>query len=177
MAPLPHNNTSLIYVDYETCGENHTLQMRYAAGGSVSDAQQVVDNLFTAMSPVLQLVSIIGCRNQLIGTTVSFDVPWGFASGYGGSVGTHEKSAYYMSFIGRTIQGRRLRFNFFGLTGPVDGTGHDYRYDRSSLAVVDDVLTELELNSASCVAIDGLNASWKQYANIGVNAYWRNHIR
>lgn len=177
MAPIPSNNTGVLFVDYNTCGEDHTIQMRYGSGGSVTDAMTVMENFLNALDPGLNLVTIIGARERAAGGNVTFPVAWTGAATYGGSAGTREKTAQYIDFVGRSVGGVRLRVAMFGVGDVVDTTEHDYRFSRAASAVVDDALTALEASAVAPVAADGDAVSWHQYANVGVNAYWRNRIR
>lgn len=177
MAPLAYNNTGLVFVDYASCGEDHTMQLRYGSDGSIEECLSLADTLFNAMDSSLQLVTIIGARQQAIHTNFSLPVTWTGAATYGSGVGDHYKSAWFADFVGRSSGGRRVRVAMFGLAADFDGTSKDYRYSTTESVDVADAVAALEANPNACVAIDGLVASWHQYANIGQNAYWRNRIR
>src|ERR671919_423287 len=110
MAPLPSNNTGVLYIDYSGAGENFN-------------------------------------------------------------------SAWYMDFVGRSIDGRRCRISWFGLVVDFDAVNDDYRLLAGENSNVADVLTALDFGSDVPVSISGQAVNWHQYANIGQNAYWRNHIR
>lgn len=178
MAPLPVESTARLFVDYTTCSEQHTMMVRYGVGGSVSDAIAMLDAFLIALDDFVLAATIDGARVSDLGSTVTYPVAWTGAAGFGDGTGTHYKTANYLDFVGRSIGGRRVRLAVFGAVFHADtvGTG-DYRFNATDEARVAAALAVLEASSDTPVAIDGDPAVWQQYANCGVNAYWRNHIR
>lgn len=175
MAPLPFNSTSILFVDYSTTVNDHTLLCRFDGDSTGEIAMGVVDDFFGALSPQLGDILILGARVQLIDTNVSFDVAWTGAVGYGDGSQTPASDAIFVDFVGRTITGRRARAAVFGtktLTG-----GDNYRAVPGEVAAFDAARAVLEGTTDSFLGIDGNAPIWKQYANTGVNAYWRNHNR
>jgi len=177
MAPLPSNNTAVLFVDYTGCGEGHTAQVRYGTGSSATDAMTLLDAVWTAMTPRLRLVTITGARVRDIGTNVTYPVTWTGASTYGSGAGFHFESAYYADFVGRSIDGRRCRLAFFCAIAPADVTNDDFRVTAAENSDVDDAITALNAGSDVPVTISGGAVNWQLYTNIGTNAYWRNRIR
>lgn len=177
MAPLPSNNTNIMFLDYNTCGEDHTLQVRYSGDGSLEGAQNVADAVLTAMGGALRLITVLGARVQLKDENFSLPTAWGGSSTYGGSAGAHNESAYYADFIGRTSHGRRVRLAVFGLAVPADSSNQDFRLTSADSGAVSDAVDVLNAAGENAVGIDDFAAIWYPYANIGTNAYWRNKIR
>ena len=177
MAPLPSNNTGVLYIDYSVAGENHTQQVRFGVSSSSGDALALAYDLWAEASPLLFLCTIIGARVRDAGTNVTYPVTWAGAATYGSGAGEHFNSAWYMDFVGRSIDGRRCRISWFGLVVDFDAVNDDYRLLAGENSNVADVLTALDSGSDVPVSISGQAVNWHQYANIGQNAYWRNHIR
>ncbi len=175
MAPLPHNNTGLIYVDYTTCGKQHVLPVRFSTGGTPASAMGAADAVLTAFGSALQLWTIDGARAQDVGTNVSYPITWTGAATYGTGAGGNEQTAYYNDFTGRSIDGRRVKATFFGVTSPV--TNHNYRVAPGEVAGVDAAYAALIGFNDEFVTISGLAAVWNNYANAGTNAYWTKQIR
>lgn len=175
MAPLPFNNTNVLFVDYTTGVNDHTLLCRFDGDDTGASAMTAVDAFLTALSPLLGDTTIIGARVQLLGTNVSSDVTWSGATGYGDGGGTPSQDAIYVDFVGRSPAGRRVRAAMFGFEQVA--VGANYRASRGETAEVDDALDLLMSFGDSFLAIDGTVPVWKQYANVGVNAYWRNKNR
>lgn len=175
MAPLPSNSTGVLFVDYSTGGENHTVQLRYQDGSSVVDAMIALDEFLTALDTLISVITITGARHRLISADVTLPITWTGAATYGSGTAPHAKSAFYIDFVGRSPEGRRVRVSVFGSAEAIDLVESDYRLPASG-----DVLAAIEAlrsNGSTICAIDGLEPIWYDYANIGINAYWRNKIR
>lgn len=177
MAPLPSNTTGVVFLDYNTCDEPHTVQCRYGASSDANGAMTVLDAFLTALSPVLNLVTIVGARERVAGGNVSLPLTWLGSATYGSGAGPHNESAYYYDFVGRSADGRRVRMAMFGAGGDHDGIGEDFRFSVADSSDIAAAFAVLAAAGADCVSISGLPVSWHPYANGGVNAYWRNRIR
>jgi len=177
MAPLDPTNTARVFLDYETCGENHTAMLRYSALGSVSDCFDIWQTMLGSMNTFLHQITITGARNAVVGSNITNPVTWTGDATYGGDPGPHYASAQYIDFIGRDVQGRRVRSAFFGAAFLFDGTQDDFRFQAADFAFVVTCVTALEGDPGNAVTINGLAATWHLYGNGGVNAYWRNQIR
>jgi len=177
MAPLPINNTACLFLDYSTCGREHTAMIRYDDTASSGDAMAVMDAFLTALDPGLTQLDVIGARVRDLGGAVTYPVTWTGAAQYGTTIGPTYKSAAYLDFVGRSIDGRRCRVAIFGPGDFFDATNEDYRFTTGDSAVVASAVAVLEAGIGTPCSISGLAVNWNQYANTGVNAYWRNHIR
>lgn len=175
MAPLPSNSTAVLFVDYETSGEEHTLQIRFTGAATAVTAMDKADAFLTALTGNFMLITILGARQRAAASNVTLPITWTGAATYGSVVGTHSQSAWYVDFIGRSVGGRRVRLSLFGCEEMQDLASFDYRLPATGpwLAALD----ALRVSDETAVAIDGEEAIWYDYVNIGVNAYWRNRIR
>jgi len=176
MAPLPSNNTGVLFIDYETCGINHTLQARFDGVQSFNDSMALLDGFLTALDPAMYQINILGARVRDQGGNVTYPVTWTGAASYGNAPGPKQAGAWYFDFIGRSIGGRRCRIEVFGAPVVADETGEDYRLPAAT-SYIGAALAALESDGGAVCAIDGDAVNWHQYANTGVNAYWRNRIR
>lgn len=175
MAPLPHNNTDILFVDYNTCGHDHTAEIRLNGAGAVDNAIDTFGEVVTAFGLALCAATFISARLQLEGENVSNPVSWTGPATWGGDPGTEEKTAWFYGLIGRSLAGRRVRFYLFGAAAVASGT--DYRMLPGEFDELVDALGAIRAQTDNFLAIDGATAVWKSYANTGVNAYWRNKIR
>lgn len=175
MAPLPHNNTALLYVDYTVSGKSHTLPCRFSAASSLANAMSAVDGVLTALGSSLKLWTIEGARAQDISTNVSYPITWTGAATYGSGTGTNDETAVYFDFTGRSIDGRRVKFTCFGAAS-VASNGN-YRVAGGESATIDAALAVLVGLNDEFVTISGLPPVWNNYANQGINAYWTKQIR
>lgn len=177
MAPIPSNNTAVLFVDYQTCGEDHTVQCRFDAPSTVDDAMAAVAAVWGAMDSLLYLCTVTGARVRANGSNITLPVAWPEAATFGSGAGPHQASAYYVDFIGRSPGGRRVRMGFFGAQANADAIAEDFRLSSTDSGVVGDAVDILNSADGTCLAVDGLQPIWYPYADIGTNAYWRNRIR
>lgn len=174
MAPLPHNNTNIFFLDYTTCTRQHTLQVRFGTG-PLATVMADVDAFLDALGNSHRLMTINGAREQVAHTTVTQDVTWSGESSYGTGAGTANESAQFYDFIGRSPAGRRVRLALFGAIR--NSANNVYRATPADDAAFGAALAVLRGEGTSFLAVDGSHAIWKNYVNLGDNAYWRNHIR
>ena len=176
MAPLPANNTDRYFLDYAVGPNNHTLEQRVAAGMLPAPAADAFDAFLTAIHTLLLEINIIGMRYQAHGSHVSLPVAWTGASSYGTGTPDLVDTTKYISYVGRSADGRRVRATVFGVSNPVaDG---DFRWENGANAAADAGRSALASFSAdNWLTISGQHPTWNNYANVGINAYWRNHVR
>lgn len=176
MAPLPHNNTDIWYLDYSIGSHGHTMEMRADLGDDAAAASAAMDAFLSTFEGTYFTITITGFRYQAQGTNVSLPRTWGGASSYGtaGSA-TEYQTANFATFVGRSTAGRRVRTTLFGFS--VVQVGGNYRATPAEIAALQDALDALAATSTAWLAIDGNVPVWNPYANVGINAYWRNQIR
>lgn len=122
-----------------------------------------------------RLMTVNGARAQAYGTDISYDIPWTGAPTYGIGAGEAADSAQFYSFIGRSVGGRRVRVTLFGAI--INRNNGVYRAPPGADAAFAAAIETLQNAEGTFLAIDAGRAIWKQYVNLGDNAYWRNHIR
>jgi hypothetical protein len=175
MAPLPHNNTSILYVDYTVSAKPHVLPCRISTASSYANGMSAVDGLLTALGSSIKLWTIDGARAQDVGTNVSYPITWTGAGTYGSGAGTADETAVYFDFVGRSIDGRRVKVTTFGAAS-VASNGN-YRVSAGESGPIDAALAVLLGLNDEFVTISGLPPVWQNYANQGINAYWTKQIR
>lgn len=175
MAPLPFNNTSVLFVDYATQGFPHQVQCRFDSPSTVDDAMASVDEWFAAIANAIGETTITSARWLENGGSVTTDVVWIGSPAYGDGTGDPFESAQYYDWIGRSPGGRRVRVAVFGAQNLQNGG--DYRSQLGEDVALDAGLAVLQAAEGTFLAIDGTQPIWKNYTNMGVNAYWRNKIR
>lgn len=174
MAPLPHNNTPIYFVDYTTVGVSHTAEIRATGAVSPSTLSSILDALFTQLSPVLFDTSIDGARFQAAGTNFANPVVLTIAGNtYGSGGGSSDDVPKAINFIGRSTGGRRVRLMLFGYSAAIS----TYRVFSSENTAIAAAIGTLN-NTANCfLAIDGVDPVWYPYANVLFNAYWQRATR
>lgn len=180
MAPLPPNSTGRVFVDYTANGREHTVQFRYSGAGAPDTSfLEGLDDVFIEMNPYMPSDwTFLGWRYVADGNVVSVDLPGGPTAFNGAGVPVVGEAPAFLSFIGRSLGGRRLRVYFLGTSAsPADDGGDfaDYRVDFTESPGLLDVVNAM--TAAGVVAIDGGPPAWKNYANLGYNAYWQRKVR
>lgn len=180
MAPLPVNNTARFWVDYRANGRAHTLMARYngSAEPDVSFVEGLDDWLIACNGLMPTDWQFIGWRYAVQGSDISVPyagVPTTFA-------GIRTPAAYeapaFISFIGRSPGGRRVRLYLLGAgfdPAEAGGQASDYRIYATENAAVDGAIDALI--AWDPVAVDQQGANWKSYVNAGFNAYWQRTVR
>lgn len=176
MAPLAPENTSRLIVDYLIGTLRHHAVFRFGAGVTSTDAITAARAIITLLKPLITTNSSFnGARWAAAGSVISLPVTWGAAI-LGTSVepfASHE-NAQFLSFVGRSSDGRRYKLTFFGYPYVPNG---QYRVAAASDANVLAVVNGLNGNNPPLVTISGSVPVWNTYANVGLNAYWQRKLR
>jgi len=175
MAPLPHNDSDIYYLDYNTGTVDHTLMCRTQNGVSDGDAINAIDDFLTAVSPFLSTITVVGLRYQAEGTSFSNPVTWTGSSTYGSGTPDRQNEASFVSFVGRDTTGHRVRVAVFG-AGLVNNLTN-FRSPAGASADVQNALDVLEAPDGCFYSINEGAPAWKQYMNIGLSAYWQRQFR
>ncbi len=175
MPALAPNNTKRFYLDYTSGSHQHVLIMRTADSVVASAAQAAFDAFLTIVDPDLKTIGILGMRSQAAHSSVSVPEAWTGPTSYGGGVPNDKDAASYISFVGRSAGGHRVRVTVF--SAPVPDDDNNFRIPRADSTLVDAAVAYLAGASNVWLAVDGTAAFWNQYANTGVNAHFRNKFR
>ena len=176
MAPLPPNNTARYFFKYAVSGVPHKLIIR-------TDGEQTDDDISSLLSAILTEVgegffasASVGLDYQPAGS--AFSVPavytgsvttWG--SGAAGDGGT----PMFAGQAGRGLDGRRSTWHLFGFKG-LSSVG-DYRFPLSGSAPWAAAAAAIAAASGAFLTIGGVKATYHEYVNVGVNAYWQRQMR
>ena len=177
MAPLPPSTTPRVQVTYTSGGRPHTAEVRMAIGSIKADgelrAQALADVMATCMASG---DGTVGAFWIPAGTNIRQTLPLTPATG-GGSAGTitPESQACFLSFTGRSDDGRDVKFSLFTILFDGQTT---YRIPLGSASsVVQDLWAEVVNAADPSVTISGEVALWNAYVNIGQNAYYQRKSR
>lgn len=176
MAPLPESNTARLFVDYNDGQNDHTLIARYAPSAGSDIAMDNVGLFFQALDPILYLVTIVGARVAATGSNISVPIPWTGSPTFGSTSMPIVNAPRQMTFLGRTIGGRRVRWSVFGFKGTFPDL---YRYAATALGEIGDAIDAINdgLGAGVFIAIDGFNPSVYPYADFNFNSYWEGETR
>lgn len=180
MAPLPTNNTGRLVVKYSANGREHSIMFRYAGGGAPGvDFIERVDDFFIAANWVMPTDwTFIEWFYYEEGLNVSVPLSGAPTPFAGGLTPFQSSMPGFVSCIGRGTSGRRARLYLLGAAyspaAAIGDTG-DYRVygsEESNIAALIFAATQLEV-----VTIFGDAVFWKDYVNLGFNAYWQRQGR
>lgn len=172
MAPLPHNGTNILYVDYSTAAAEHTQAIRTTA--SVSQGNNVATwyaDLLDTLGTLIGSRTITSARWQEKNTNFTYPVEVEIiGETYGTGVVSNFQDARFLDFVGRSSFGRRCRFPIFGVIAAVPD---DFRFTTADQTEIAQAVVKMNQFPNVPVSIDDVKPVWYGYANVGVNAYWQ----
>ena len=174
MAPLPHNNTAIFYVDYTVDAIQHTFEVRFDGAESPASFGSTLNAFLNTIAPVLYQLSIDVIRFQAEGSNVSAPVVTGIEGNtYGTAAPIGWVRANFIRFVGRSSGGRRVSFDLY----VPDVTDTNFRITAAENSDVADAIDILNGEESMFLAIDGLAPTWYAYVNIKQNSYWARKLR
>lgn len=174
MAPLPHNNTAIFYVDYTVINVQHTFELRATGGLSPASLGTFLNTFLGHLSADILSLTVNLVRFAAAGSNVSNPVTTGIeGTVYGSGAGTPDSVPAFLNFIGRSTGGRRVRLAVFGYKTNFS----NFRLLNSEDTHVADAVGDLNGLANGALAIDGIKPVWYPYANVGFSAYWIRQVR
>lgn len=177
MAPLPDNNTDCFWMDYSDGINPHSFQVRFNGGGSnVPNVMTLVDQFFTALDPILYVLTVTGARFRLEGSTVTQPVTWEGAATYGTFAMPATLAPRQLCFLGRGADGRRVRWFVFGYDAAPPGP---FRLPLSSPSELGDAWAIIQAGPADgCfLTISGGDPNLYSYVDVNYNSYFEEKAR
>jgi len=172
MAPLPPESTPRYRVVYTGNGHQHTQEWRSHLSPSAMDT--FLGGVWTDMDALLYDTVIDDVLFAADGSNIFNSVTMTITgANFGSGSGSVSTAPYFISYIGRSSDGRRLRVYWYN----VNVLGVDYRFGAGENANVDATIADLIAAGSDLVTIGDLAPVWKSYANGGVSAYWQRKVR
>lgn len=184
MAPLPPNSTTVLFIDYTTGRNEHTFQVRPAAGQTNDDIDGAVRAFLDALAFLLPNEwRVTGVRRRAAQSNIT--LPWSLTTTEA-FIGSNTQSDLAeveepkeFVWVGRgQTSGRRVELSLYGILKP---TPVAYRHFRGEVnqQYVDDTLAVLqpEFGDSPFVTIAGDSPLWYPYVNINYNSYWEREQR
>lgn len=174
MAPLPPESTARYFVDYATCGEEHTMEIRATAVVSPATFGTILNNYLLNIQALIFPLTVNIVRFAATGSTISNPVTTGMEGQVrGAGTPTVDNVPIALNFVGRSGGGRRVRLMTFGYKGAVSA----YRLTSAEDANISDAVDTLNTTANCFLAIDNTKPVWYAYANVLSNAYWQRRVR
>lgn len=180
MAPLPANSTGRVHIKYTANGKNHVVSPRYAGTGAPSvDFMEGLDGWLIAANPFMPTDwAFIDWTYQEAGSNISVPLSGAPTPFSGDRVPKEWDKAGYGDVVGRDTLGRRVKLTLLGWAyapDEVEAEGDQYRLYATEGSGFADYIAAVE--ASLIVTITANTPVWKQYINIGWNAYWQRKLR
>lgn len=184
MADFAPINTHRYRVRYQVLGAQHVMTFRYGRGTYDPDAPEgVVEDFLSALMPILHSsFTILGADSAAADSELFFpsSPPVGIGTG-GVTDGDEAWRPLFGSFVGRSLGGSRCVVFVYGvMTNPLSGSSsaeNDYRLVSAENPAVAGAVGVLNSLAAPFTGIDGTEARWYSYMNIGLNGYYQRKRR
>jgi len=175
MAPLATNLTDRYKLGYEGDFGRHVCMFRFAPGTDEGTARAEITDFVTAIKPLYNTGHTFNVLSKsAANSSLFFPIQWTPIAGTGTAVLTPEQYPRFLSYIGRTTLGRRVRLTLFGANV---GITTDYRITGNESAPVAAGWNQLQAVISVQVGIDGAPIQWYSFANVGYNAYFQRKQR
>lgn len=174
MAPLPSHNTARYKLTYSTAPFEHSITMRVITGVTAQQASTFYDGFLAQLTPLLGTITIVRLEFASQGSDVFNVVAWSGQPTYGTGAPANIQEPTFISFTGKSPDGRRTRVTVFGTTGV---TQQDYRFQGGENAAADAARVVLATGTDRWLSITGVKPIWNNYANVGFNAHYQRKLR
>ena len=174
MTALPPSNTKRYFLDYQTCGEQHTMVMRVDDATTDAEASEHYGNLLVAMDALLFNLVVVRMRVAANGSNVTLPATFTGDTEFGSTDGGPEHVPFAWSFTGKDSVGRIAKVELFGMKAAIGGNYRTLAVDDTS---VEGAIAELATTDPVWLTIAGNAPFWNGYANQQINAYWQRQQR
>ena len=177
MTPLSNLNTQRYLLRQITNGGAHTTLFRAPSNATPATVIADITSFLNQLKASMWVSwSAVGLDYAPAFSTVSTPQTWSTLQGTSAGAGAtdHQRDPIFISFIGRTANGRRTKLTFFGSAFTPD---QNYRIDTGQAANMTSCIAILNGTSNTISAIDGSKPLWKNYLDAGYNAYWQRKNR
>lgn len=177
MAPLPDNNTDCFWLDYTDGQNSHSLQVRYnSAVATVANVMSLVHNFLVQLSSELYTLTVQGARVRAKNSNVSSPVVWSGDVTYGSFAMPANLAPREICFLGRSGDGRRVRWFLFGWNGP---TPSPFRVGITPETAFDGALQVLitAQEFETFLTISGQSPTLYTYVDVNYNSYYEEKTR
>lgn len=183
MSPLPENNTVRLLMDYTSAGVIHTMMLRFGDSIGSSDAATVAAALAADLAPFMNTGdSFFRARYSDHGSDFSLPIFWTTIHGTSTGAGfVEDPDSAFVSVIGRSNGGRKVRWEFFTVAKVTTDWPSDNRYSAGESTNADDIIAAFVAACSSEIApvraIDKAPVNVYDYLNIAKNGYWQRKQR
>lgn len=175
MAPFPQNALRRLFVDYGGPMGKRTMQFHIAGGVSEADAIAAARRFITTLASFCYTgVSFSAARWAQADSNLSFPRTWAAINAPAGNPMPLSAYPVFASFVGRTEAGRRARLFAYGTFFSVPT---DFRLTTGDTSSVATLVSAIRAEDTILRGVDGARIVWKDYVNMGYNAYYQRKYR
>lgn len=172
---VPDNATPRLYIVYTSQGQEHTAELRLMMTAGETAAADIFNDMKPLMQPLMHTSdNIRGARFSAINSNVSFPLNVTGAAGLVGNALVPDNKPNFISWTGRSTDGRRVRFTIFT---SMYGEVQKYRNAAGAISTHDAITNYLRTNVNVGFTKSGAKAVWNTYVNFGVNSYYQRKAR
>jgi hypothetical protein len=169
MAPLPVNSTNRLWVRKVGVTGTHEIMFRGQPGSDQVDLAGVASDFLNATKGLVYEGDIwTSARYSASGSDLSFPVGWTPIAGANGSAYDGRNQPFFVDWVGRGPDGRRVRWS---IQGAVPFQDSNYRAVQGENAGVDAGIASLNSAVSILATIGGTPPFVYGYADVGYNAY------
>lgn len=170
MAPLPTNGTARLKVQYQNSISPHSAMIRVASVDDVETAGTDFSNIVSALSSNFAFSEVTGVLFAEASSDLFFPIVVTSLDGvtWGSGAADKTSNAVAATFVGRSAEGRRVKWSLFGWKTGLS----EYRVTAAEDGNVGDCVATLNGAETAFLAIDNLAGIWKNYIDIKPNDHW-----
>lgn len=169
MAPLPVNTTNRLWVRKVGISGTHEIMFRGQAGSDQVDLAAAAEEFLNATKGLVYESDVwASARYSAAGSDLSFPIGWAPIAGANGSAYDGRNQPFFVDWVGRGNDGRRVRWS---IQGAVPFNDSNYRAVQGENAAVDAGIVALIAGVTILATISGSPMFPYPYADVGWNAY------
>lgn len=175
MAPESPDNTIRLWVKKTGVTGEHETLFRFMPGTTqVEGAAAAAAVLLAADGLVYTGDSWTSARWADAGSNISLPIAWTPIPGANGTTRDPQNDPFFLTFVGRSTAGRRVRWT---IQGAVFMDDDNYRVNAGDNAGVADTIEAIRDNAPPITSIEATEILVYSYANVGFNAYFQRQAR
>jgi hypothetical protein len=166
---VPTDTTNRLWVKKTGLTGTHEIMFRGQEGSNAVDLVGVAENFLDATSGlVYEGDTWVSARYAAAGDNLSFPVVWTPMSGSNSSAYDPWKRPFFVDWVGRGLDGRRVRWSIQGAVQAPDNT---YRFVEGENPGADAGIAALVASTSILATVSGSVPVIYHYADCGYNAY------
>ena len=174
MAPLSPDNTVRWFLKYNVNNHIHTVTVRSDATVDPGTFAEEMGTFIEAIEPALYSTQFVALERSGVGSSVRVPVGWSGPMEWGTDSGNEKDAPQFISFTGKSVDGRRFRLEMFGRIGEANA---NFRVLEIDSTVVANALLALETTEPMFLTISNAGPIFNRYMNQSISQHWIGELR